>query len=109
MVLAHVMTDDENREILRMMILKLFPVKNIATPYMYRYIIETLFEAGINDEAVNLMRSYWGKMLEIGANTFCEAFNPDKPDYSPYGSPIINSYCHDWSCIPVYLIAKYLA
>lgn len=108
MVLAHVMTDDENREILRTMIRELFPVRGIATPYMYHCIVEALFEGGLKDEAVKLMKDYWGKMLELGADTFWEAFDPDKPDYSPYGSPIVNSYCHAWSCTPVYLISKYL-
>ena len=46
--------------------------------------------------------------LKCGADTFREAFDPDKPDYSPYGSPIVNSCCHAWSCAPVYLISKYL-
>ena len=108
MVLAHVMTDDENREILRTMIQELFPVRGIATPYMYHCIVEALFEGGLKDEAVKLMKDYWGKMLELGADTFWEAFDPDKPEYSPYGSPIVNSYCHAWSCTPVYLISKYL-
>ena len=108
MVLAHVMSDDENREILRTMIRELFPVRGIATPYMYHCIVEALFEGGLKDEAVKLMKDYWGKMLELGADTFWEAFDPDKPDYSPYGSPIVNSYCHAWSCTPVYLISKYL-
>ena len=108
MTLAHVMTDDENREILRTMIRELFPVRGIATPYMYHCIVEALFEGGLKDEAVKLMKDYWGKMLSLGADTFWEAFDPDKPDYSPYGSPIVNSYCHAWSCTPVYLISKYL-
>lgn len=108
MVLAHVMTDDENKEILRTMIRELFPVKGIATPYMYHHIAEALFEGGLNDEAENLIRDYWGKMLELGADTFWEAFGPDRPDYSPYGSPIVNSYCHAWSCTPVYLLKKYI-
>ena len=108
MVLAHVMSDDENREILRTMVSELFPVKDIATPYMYHCIAEALFEGGLRDEAVKLMKDYWGKMIELGADTFWEAFDPDRPEYSPYGSPIVNSYCHAWSCTPVYLIARYL-
>ena len=108
MILAHVMDEKENKEILRTMIDELFPVKGIATPYMYHCIVEALFEGGLNDEAEKLMRSYWGKMLELGADTFWEAFDPDRPDYSPYGSPIVNSYCHAWSCTPVYLIRKYI-
>lgn len=108
MVLAHVMSDEENQMIMKSMIEKLFPIKNIATPYMYHHIVEALFEAGLKDEAVKLMKAYWGKMIELGADTYWEAFDPDQPDYSPYGSPIVNSYCHAWSCTPVYLIRKYL-
>ena len=107
MVLAHVMTASENREIMAAMIDSLFPVKNIATPYMYHHIVEALFEAGLKKDAIDLMKSYWGKMIQLGADTFWEAFDPDQPDYSPYGTPIVNSYCHAWSCTPVYLIRKY--
>lgn len=108
MVLAHVMPDEENERIMRSMIRRLFPIKNIATPYMYHHIVEALFEAGLKEEAVQLMKNYWGKMISLGADTYWEAFDPDRPDYSPYGSPIVNSYCHAWSCTPVYLIKKYL-
>ena len=108
MTLAHIMTDEENREILSAMIDELFPVKGIATPYMYHHMVEALFEGGLKKDAVDLMKSYWGKMIDLGADTFWEAFDPDQPDYSPYGSPIVNSYCHAWSCTPVYLIQKYL-
>ena len=30
--------------------------------------------------------------------------NPANPDESPYGSPIVNSYCHAWSCTPAYFL-----
>ncbi|MCD8021210.1 MAG: hypothetical protein LUF92_17045 [Clostridiales bacterium] len=107
MVLAHVMSEEENREIMTSMVDNLFPVKNIATPYMYHCIVEALYEGGLHEEATKLMRDYWGKMIDLGADTFWEAFDPDEPEYSPYGSPIVNSYCHAWSCTPVYLISKY--
>lgn len=109
MVLAGVMSPEENREIMQTAVRELFPVTGIATPYMYHHIVEALFEAGLKEEAVSLMKNYWGKMIDLGADTFWEAFDPDMPDYSPYGSPIVNSYCHAWSCTPVYLIKKYLA
>ncbi|MBS6117562.1 MAG: cellobiose phosphorylase [Clostridiales bacterium] len=87
---------------------ELFPVKGIATPYMYHHVTEALFEAGLQEEAIRLLKSYWGEMLRLGADTFWEAFEPENPDYSPYGNPIVSSYCHAWSCTPVYLIHKYL-
>lgn len=38
---------------------------------------------------------------------FYELFDPQSKNFSPYGSPIINSYCHAWSCTPTYFIRKY--
>lgn len=108
MVLAHVMDEETNHEILQQMLREMFPAHGIATPYMYHHIVEALFEAGCRDEAIGLMKDYWGRMIDLGADTFWEAFDPDQPDYSPYGSPIVNSYCHAWSCTPVYLIQRYL-
>ena len=108
MVLAGVMSFEENQEIMRTVVREMFPVTGIATPYMYHHIVEALFEAGLVEEAVCLMKNYWGKMIDLGADTFWEAFDPNVPEYSPYGSPIVNSYCHAWSCTPVYLIKKYL-
>lgn len=108
MVLAHVMSDKENKAIMQTTIQQLFPIKNIATPYMYHHIVEALFEAGLKEEAIDLMKNYWGKMITLGADTYWEAFDPAQPHYSPYGSVLVNSYCHAWSCTPVYLIKKYL-
>ena len=33
-------------------------------------------------------------------------YNPSNPDESPYGSPIVNSYCHAWSCSPAYFLRR---
>lgn len=107
MVLADVLDVQESKEVMQKALATLFPVKGIATPYMYHHIDEALFKSGLSDEAIKLMKGYWGKMIDLGADTYWEAFEPEKPDYSPYGSPIVNSYCHAWSCTPVYLLKKY--
>ncbi len=108
MILAHVLSDEENKLVMQKTMDTLFPIRDIATPYMYHHIVEAMFEAGLFEEACKLLKDYWGKMIDLGADTFWEAFDPGKPDYSPYGSPIVNSYCHAWSCTPVYLIKKYI-
>ncbi|MEI2404538.1 hypothetical protein V8V80_16720 [Niallia taxi] len=36
-----------------------------------------------------------------------ELYDPNDKNFSPYGSHLINSYCHTWSCTPTYLIRKY--
>lgn len=108
MVLAHVFDDAGSHALMETTVRELFPVTGIATPYMYHHIVEALFISGLKEEAVDLMKNYWGKMIDLGADTYWEAFDPDDPNYSPYGSTLINSYCHAWSCTPVYLIKKYL-
>lgn len=49
----------------------------------------------------------WGAMVAYGADTFWEIFDPQHPDFSPYGSKLINSYCHAWSCTPAWFIRQY--
>lgn len=78
-----------------------------GSPYAYHYLIEALLECGMNDEARDLLKSYWGGMIKKGADTFWEVYDP-KDDYkSPYNFFPINSYCHAWSCTPVYFINRY--
>lgn len=108
MVLAGVFDKKTNKKIMQKMVTELFPIKGIATPYMYHHITEALFQVGLEEKAVKLLKSYWGGMIRLGADTYWEAFEPENPSYSPYGSSMVNSYCHAWSCTPVYLIKKYL-
>lgn len=53
MVLAGVLTPEENKSLMETTIRELFPVKNVATPYMYHHIAEAMFIAGLNDEAIS--------------------------------------------------------
>lgn len=108
LVLSDVFSKEKNREIMKSTKEELFPIKNIATPYMYHHIAEAFFHAGLKEDGEQLIKSYWGEMISRGADTFWEAFDPDKPEYSPYGSALVNSYCHAWSCTAVYLVKKYL-
>jgi len=73
------------------------------TPYSYHYLAEAMLACGMRDEALQLVRSYWGAMLDAGADTFWEAFDPEDPLTSPYGDIHANSYCHAWSCSPTWL------
>ena len=76
MVLADVFPQEKNSQIMKRMIETLFPIRNIATPYMYSHVVEALFHAELHEEAIQLMKGYWGKMIELGADTFWEAFDP---------------------------------
>lgn len=106
MVLAEVFDEEHNRALL----LRLFdvsPAIKPSTPYMYHHLIEALITGGLRDKALEQMRSYWGEMVRDGADTFWELYNPEDKKLSPYGSNLINSYCHAWSCTPTYFIRKY--
>ena len=77
------------------------------TPYMHHYYVMAHIAAGLMEEALSHIKYYWGSMVEAGADTFWESWNPKQPDASPYGGSVINSYCHAWSCTPVYILSEY--
>lgn len=47
--------------------------------------------------------------LCLGLDTFCEIWDTDRPDASPYGHPGLNSYCHLWASTPLYFWGRYPA
>lgn len=83
------------------------PEMDIVTPYAYHHLVESLILNDRKDKALECIRSYWGEMVKDGADCFWELYNPSEKYVSPYGSRIINSYCHAWSCTPSYFIRKY--
>ncbi|WP_165045302.1 glycoside hydrolase [Dysgonomonas sp. ZJ709] len=106
MILSGVVTKDEAQRALK----ALDATENVVypgTPYLYHYYIQSLIDCGMETEAKNALIDFWGGMIDKGADTFWEAYDP-KDDYiSPYNFFPINSYCHAWSCTPVYFIRKY--
>ena len=80
----------------------------MSTPYMHHYYVMALLRVGLRKEAEAHLRHYWGSMLDAGADTFWECWDPEQPERSPYGGSVVNSYCHAWSCTPAYIIEKYL-
>ena len=106
MILAGVTEQKQAGEILDRVI-ELEPEKGMVSPYMNHHFVEALLQCGKKQQAMDYMKYYWGGMLGHGADTFWELYNPKNPAESPYGSSIVNSYCHAWSCTPTYLLRKY--
>lgn len=106
MVLAEVLKREENRQLINHL-LTTKPDIGLTTPYMYHYLVEALILIDEKEKAIMQMKAYWGEMIKDGADTFWELYDPANKDFSPYGSYLINSYCHAWSCTPTYLIRKY--
>ena len=83
------------------------PAEAMVTPYMYHNYVDALLAAGEKEKALEVLCAYWGGMLDEGADTFWELYNPQNPNESPYGGTIVNSYCHAWSCAPAYFLRKF--
>jgi hypothetical protein len=75
----------------------------------YHYLVEAMLKCGMREEALDLMRRYWGGMVRAGASTFWEVYDPADPLLSPYSDHHLNSYRHAWSCTPSYFIRKYFS
>lgn len=106
MVLSGVASKSEGVTALK----KLSSMQNViypGTPYLYHYVIEAMIQCGMNKEAKELIVNYWGDMVKKGADTFWEVYDPKDDFLSPYKFFPVNSYCHAWSCTPVYFIRKY--
>lgn len=82
-------------------------VQKITTPYMRFYEHVTLSKIQSGRNIVTEMKEYWGGMLENGATTFWEAYDPKergKEKYAMYDRPYGKSLCHAWGANPIYLI-----
>lgn len=106
MILAQVVSPGQGAEILQA-VQRHHDAVRPAGPYLYHYVVEAMLHCGLNDEARDLLYSYWGGMAERGAKTFWEVFDPQNPLLSPYHNHLINSYCHAWSCTPTYFVRRH--
>lgn len=79
----------------------------MVSPYMYHHYIDALIRSDEKELALEEMKRYWGGMIQDGADTFWELYNPENKYESPYGSVAINSFCHAWSCTPTYFLRKF--
>ena len=85
-------------------------VPEITTPYFKFFELDALCQLGYLDEVMARMKAYWGGMLERGAVTFWEEFDPGQQapeQYGMYGDPFGKSLCHAWGASPIYLLGKY--
>ena len=86
-------------------------VMKIQTPYMRFYELEALCRLGLRRRVLDEVRAYWGGMLDEGATSFWELYNPDEKGdakYAMYGRPFSKSLCHAWGASPLYLFGRYV-
>ncbi len=85
-------------------------IQRITTPYMRFYELEALCAMGEQTYVLNQMKDYWGGMLNLGATSFWEEYNPTKKGtehLAMYGRKFGKSLCHAWGASPIYLLGKY--
>ena len=68
----------------------------LITPYFAHYALAALAEAGHMDFVLEQYRRCWGWMLEQGATTCLEVFDPRW------------SHCHQWAACPTWQMSRYL-
>ena len=103
------------------------PTEGISTFYGY-YVLQARAMAGDYDGAIDLIRKYWGGMIELGATTFWEDFdlkwmeNAGRIDqitpkgkvdvHAQYGNycykGLRNSFCHGWASGPTAWLSQHV-
>jgi hypothetical protein len=101
--------------------------RGMSTFYGF-YVLRALARAGEIDAALDLIRTYWGAMLDRGATTFWEDFNLDwlegssridelpalgekdlHGDYGAYSyQGFRHSLCHGWASGPTSWLSEYI-
>lgn len=87
--------------------------------FFYHIVLEALIANGRTGRALEEIRSYWGGMLERGATTWWETFDPSTPACtvpSPYhgntptylADHIPVRFCHGWGAAPTYVLTQYV-
>ena len=85
-------------------------ITQITTPYFKFFELDVWGKTGHLDKVYESLKSYWGGMLERGAVTFWEEFDPSQDEaqqYGMYGDPFGKSLCHAWGASPIYLLGRY--
>lgn len=101
--------------------------KNFSTFYGY-YMLQAMAKAGNYQGALDVIRNYWGAMLDLGATTFWEDFNLDwlpnagridelvpagkKDIHGDYGDYCYvgfrHSFCHGWASGPTSWLTEHV-
>lgn len=85
-------------------------ISPIATPYFEGYELDSFGMTENKDKIYDKLLSYWKGMLDLGATTVWEEYDPKLcgvDHYKMYGKKFEKSLCHAWGASPIYLLGKY--
>lgn len=102
--------DSDKMQLLYKNVLKNEDIDQINTPFFRLFELMALCKLGNIEAAQELVSSYWGDMLKLGATTIWETYNPSKSGiehYSMYLDKYLKSLCHAWGAGPIFLLGRY--
>jgi alpha-L-rhamnosidase len=86
---------------------------DLITPYFGAYVLDAMARMGHRADALKWMRAYWGGMIDEGATTFWEAYDPSWPKSDPHvdlqadgRAGYFVSLSHGWSAGPTYWLME---
>lgn len=82
----------------------------ISTPYFKLYELIAMCKLGDVERVLEYVDWYWGGMLDKGATTTWERYDPEatwEETLSMYGMKYGTSFCHAWGGGPIYLLGRY--
>ena len=85
-------------------------VTKITTPYFEGYELDVLASLGDFKFIEDMLDSYWGGMIRLGATTIWEGYDPTQSGarhYQMYWQRYDKSLCHAWGASPIYLFGRY--
>lgn len=108
-VMYGIASESQAKSILRK-VLQNDEITKITTPYFAGYELDALAKLGEFDCIEEKISSYWGGMIDLGATTVWEEYNPENKGiehYGMYGGKYEKSLCHAWGAGPIYLFGRY--
>lgn len=106
LIKAGILDETTNQQILKQILNQEIKLVH-DMPFNENLLLEDLFENDLRAEGIAELKRYYGFMIDHGADTFWEIMNFTDARKSPYGSYLVNSYCHGWGSYPSYLIRKF--
>lgn len=108
--LLYDLTSEERKEKIIVHVIKNKDIRPITTPYFEFFELDAMCQIGEFDYMTDMLHSYWGGMIRLGATTIWEEYFPDRSGtehYAMYGRLYGKSLCHAWGASPIYLLGKY--
>lgn len=108
-IMYDIATDEQKKSITENVLLN-DKIRKITTPYFEGYELDVMGKLGFFKYIEDMLRSYWKGMLDMGATTVWEEFDPCQTGierYEMYDNKYGKSLCHAWGAGPIYLLARY--